>query len=427
MKRFFVIIILVLALSITLPAAASTITGATYQGTITITNNSSATTSVVVPVSLNSTALITQGLVNSSLTNTAIRNGSTDVAYMPQPGSNNWWLFVPTIGTSQTIGNTLYTGGTDMGSKLRYFPGTTGMIVADNNTSLEPSDNFSIQAKGFFNLSSGSATYIVYHSPVGMEFYRSASGQLTATISSGSPTTVTASSIADGEHTIILTANGSYLLLYVDGVLSDNKTLNGAVPNIASNWQLCYGSVMPYVEYFKFYIGGNLKGYWSYAYNAKFYDQSGNGNTATPSFPTASSDADVSATLTTFSPKNPATISSYSLSVTGNILSADPTAPSQMYTEGDFSHLMGADFINALLDAGETPRALWWYPFLFIGLALLFILLAGPAKSVLLPSIVIEALLAGLGIMGVIPLLAAFLWPIWASGWVVNEKHLAVG
>lgn len=212
-----------------------------------------------------------------------------------------------------------------------------------------------------------------------------------------------------------------------DQYLTYNYVGDTTVIDNANDWTFVENSVMPYVQSIEVEVGGAQAGYWEPTYAATFPDQSGNSNDATPTWPTSSSDPDVSATLASFGPISPAAVSSYSLSLTGDILDSDPTAPSELYTEGDFTHLLGADFINALLDTGGTPRMLWWLPFIFIGLAILFLLLAGPARSVLLPSIVVEGALAALGIMGPIPLLAAFIWPIWVAGWVVNEKHQTVG
>lgn len=70
---------------------------------------------------------------------------------------------------------------------------------------------------------------------------------------------VTAADITDGEHIIIVNADGTDLNIYVDGVLEDTVALGGAsVKDKASNWILFGGNSMSYINYYKQTVGGTL-------------------------------------------------------------------------------------------------------------------------------------------------------------------------
>ncbi len=144
-------------------ALASNISSAIFTSTITITNNSTSNaTAVIVPFTANTSAMITQGILQSDAIDSALTNGGTDIPYMPQPSSKNWWLFIPSLDPYSSITYNLYTGGgTTMNSALSYFPGSTGMTTTDNDTNLEPSSNFTITQTGGLNTDNGTNKNLV--------------------------------------------------------------------------------------------------------------------------------------------------------------------------------------------------------------------------------------------------------------------------
>lgn len=128
---------------------ASNITGAQYIGTVTVTNTSTTATNVSVPFTLNTAGLITDGYILTNCTNTAMQIGGVDVAYMPAPGvTTDWMVYVPSAPAGGSSAQ-LYTGGADMSSKIRYFPGEGGMTVADV-AGLEPGNSFDIEAEVYY-------------------------------------------------------------------------------------------------------------------------------------------------------------------------------------------------------------------------------------------------------------------------------------
>lgn len=68
--------------------------------------------------------------------------------------------------------------------------------------------------------------------------------------------TVTASDVLAGAHTVGVSADGTNMKIYVDGVEEDTATLDGASAfDSDSGWLFMYGEAMPYVDYFKVMTG----------------------------------------------------------------------------------------------------------------------------------------------------------------------------
>lgn len=146
--------------------------------------------------------------------------------------------------------------------------------------------------------------------------------------------------------------------IYIDDVLSQSLSGAYSVPNPSTNWAFCQNNAMPYMEYAEIRINGQQRGYWSWQYSEYFLDQSGNGNTATPTFRTASSDADVNLSLysqTSLIPSTTPTGKSEWVSlVQGNI----KTQPAGLYTEGGTTYPGGTE-VNQLATDTRVPYMVW--------------------------------------------------------------------
>lgn len=148
MKLWRFIVPLILALSITVPVAASDVSSAVYTGDIVVTNSAGSTQAGSVAFTLNTDNLLSAGYIAPDFSNVAVQNPTlTDAAFMPaRSGSDQWLIYVPSILSAQTY--RLYTGGMDnMGAKLCYFPGNGGMTTPDS-ASLELGNNFDIEWAG---------------------------------------------------------------------------------------------------------------------------------------------------------------------------------------------------------------------------------------------------------------------------------------
>ena len=124
-------------------AIASDISNALYFGTIIISNNSTANTSVATVANISTTNLITGQYLNATANNCVMRNSSgADVPFMPgYTPTNPWWsMWVPTIGEDSYLTYLLYTDNS-FGGEIRYFPDSGGMSTSDDVT-MEWGDDF---------------------------------------------------------------------------------------------------------------------------------------------------------------------------------------------------------------------------------------------------------------------------------------------
>lgn len=166
---------------------------------------------------------------------------------------------------------------------------------------------------------------------------------------------------APSEYTVNATADGTNLILNIDGTAVDTETLAIAAPGNSENWTIGGENTAPYLFSFKFYKGGVLRSDISWAYNSIFPDMSGNGNDATPSFRTTSSNPNIYGTLSWFKPISEAKAPAYTLGsanpfiiytdLSGNITSNFTLQP----TEGAFP-LSGV--VYAIAAASSTPPQL---------------------------------------------------------------------
>jgi len=170
------------------PSLASDISEALYYGTIRASNNSTAAEYVSGNLSLNSSSLITAGMLNASANNCAVRNSTgADTAFMPGYDDNPWAVWFEDIPANSSEDATLYTNST--GGKIRYFAGEEGMTTS-NSATLEPSDNFTNVISGFFDTSQTDAQ--IFTKPGAISCNVTASEEITATIFSSSTTNTTA-------------------------------------------------------------------------------------------------------------------------------------------------------------------------------------------------------------------------------------------
>ncbi len=201
-----------------------------------------------------------------------------------------------------------------------------------------------------------------------------------------------------------------------------------SVVGTANNWTYSVGT--PYMDYARVYVNGELRGSWAWQDSATFTDLSGNGQDATSTFRTASSNANVAATLASFVPINPATATTFTLISGNSTLLADiPEEIPQMYTELNFTYVPGAEAVNAILDAGEIPWELWWYPLIFFAVCIVgFIVFnatqaGGSQGSLLTMCIAMEVSLIVLGLIGVTPFLVPVIFAIPVGAWLISQKQ----
>ncbi len=105
-----------------------------------------------------------------------------------------------------------------------------------------------------------------------------------------------------------------------------------------------------------------------------------------------------------------------------------PAGIGNMYTEGDFTKVPGADIVNKVLDDSEVPWEVWWYPFIALSTSVIGFTVYGATRlnggpgSVLLMVIVMVVVLAVWATLGVIPFSIVILFLIPAITWSVKQN-----
>jgi hypothetical protein len=229
--------------------------------------------------------------------------------------------------------------------------------------------------------------------------------------------------VATGSHTIRTEADGTDMELYVDGVLEDSFTLGAvSVPNNANNWAACVNGAWSYLEYHKQWVGGVLRQSIAWENDTTFSDLSGNSNDATPSFPAASSDPDVTATLASMTPIAPAEAPGTSTDDGSGMAGGLPDEPDNLFDELDVDHLPGAAVVNALLDAGGIPRAIFWFLFVFFLIIVACILTYALSRSLMAMSLIAGAGMVFASKVGVVPYWVTVPLLIIAVAILIKEK-----
>jgi len=171
---------------------------------------------------------------------------------------------------------------------------------------------------------------------------------------------VVATGISSGEHKIVVISDGTDFKLYVDDVEEDSIAIGASsVPNTAGNWTCLDNDVMPYMEYHRITVGGNLRQYIAWEYDTTFTDLSGNSNDATPSFAVDSSDSDITASLTTYQPITEAQAPAYSISDAPDFITTAPNLTSN-FSSTIAPTIPGADVITDVAASSSTPAQLPW-------------------------------------------------------------------
>lgn len=445
MKRLLIALAVIGAL-VAAPVFASTITGATYVGTINIANVGTVASNVSFPVTISTSNLITQGFIASDCENTCIQIGGADVAYMPaRTGQTTWMVFAPSVPVGTSTAK-LYTGGPDMGSKIRYFPGKSGYTTVDS-IDLELGVNFKFELKGYFDFGAydagdGSEEYLL-NKPAAIDIYYSGAGSITAAIYGGGGTSVQANGLTSGEHTLIVQADGTNLKIYWDGVEKVTGVLGAAnVPDNASAYQFIFDFsditfVMPYMEYQKMFIPHDAllpEQHIVWENGATFTDLSGNGHFATPTWRTTTSDADVTATLDIFTASN---LSVAEGVVIGGGVDLLPGAPDDAdfpsgsaYDEGETGGLIIDELVNEALATADIPEAIFWYPVAFVIAIAIGFGAYGLTKSLLVQSIVSAVVMAGFcggGVLGdgLLPWFTVVIFGVEAAMLLVIQEKFA--
>ena len=239
-----IIIVVIAAALIAVPVLAHS-----YTASISVTESSSNDyTQLPIIATINNQYLIDNGYITSTGLDTKVLKGGSELPHML---TGDKTLFCSNINASEQT-NFNYTLGN---SALDAFPvivGYSGYITVSDHADLELGDSFEIELRGYVDTSAGSDKNLIFKNAA-FKLYISAAGSIKAEITGG--TSVTATSISSGVHTIEVTANETDLKIYVDTVEKDSSALGGVgVPDNTNNWTIMQNNCILYMEYFKIWI-----------------------------------------------------------------------------------------------------------------------------------------------------------------------------
>lgn len=210
---------------------------------------------------------------------------------------------------------------------------------------------------------------------------------------------------------------------YTDGDIYIYSTIE-TIADTSDNWTFCENAVMPYMESANISVGGNLAGSWAWEYNDTFTDLSGNGNTATPTFRTTTSNADVTAALSSFQPVSESQSPGYVLTSTPDFITTTPEA-SSTFTSGFTSNptYLGRGVISSIATASQIPEqvptlVILMSIMMIISLCVSFIMRNNSDMSLLFKAMVLIGIMCigvAVGVVDVyqIYFFAIFIWGFW--------------
>lgn len=353
--RYYLIFIMLICLifGCVLPVAAYDIDDAPYYGTITITNNGTAGTIVSANISnINTDELIDNHFLSSSANDCAVISGGSDLNFMPGYDTSPWIIFLNYIGA--------YTSDTaiaflpNAAGNIRWFPGTNGGTTS-YNAAITPNGGTSwdIRISAYFDMSSGSNKDVYYDANL-CRIYVSTANVMKLEFLGGGGGSISCA-MATGEHTLRVYQDipGGVGEIFIDGASSVNGSCAVAGTTPATVTYVRNG-VCPFVEYIETRKNGVITQRIEWEYDTTFHD-SVNSYDVTPTFRTSSSDADVSAVLTSFNPVSQPTAPTYVIGSGADFLSDNITVSGNFTTGNTSLSYPGGAVIKAIASATATP------------------------------------------------------------------------
>ena len=262
----------------------------------------------------------------------------------------------------------------------------------------------------------------------------------------GGTASVVLDGVSSGYYSAATLSLHSGTLTFTLGTNSDSTAAGGAVPDTLGDFVIM-GDAVSYMTSFSENVNGSevlhyepneiiWPGSYGELEGGLLPDRTDNGNDGLIVF--GANPAGSSISLGAFTPGSTATYTGSGDTSQGELVTDNPLMPPTMYTELDTSKVPGGSIIDALLGVSNTPKALWWFPFTFLGICWAAMILynvmqsTGGEGSLFTMAMVMEVLLVFFGIVGslvggiqgsLIPLWPAFLFPIPSAALVVSRRH----
>lgn len=209
-------------------------------------------------------------------------------------------------------------------------------------------------------------------------------------------TTITLNGVSSGEN-MTISADTTNLNFSINGN-TDSTPFTLSIPPLTADLITGSDNTAIYLSSQEVIIDGVQKQYIEWEYGTTFTDQSGNGNDATPTFRTTSSDADVSANLIDFYPISASIAPGYTVSDAEAFISGAPNITGNFSTTLDPS-FPGSELVKDTAEDGGTPVQMPFVWLACIGLVSASFLTSAIATKLrsnsILPKVLIVGILTG--------------------------------
>lgn len=252
------ILSIVLALGLLLVVVSPVLASYGYSTSITVTETSgSAKTLIPILLDFNNQNLVDYGYLDSDGLDTRMQEAEVNRPYSVI--NSKLGLMVLSISAYQAKELLYYTTYDPDAPDFDIITGTGGYVTVTDDAALELGDEFEMELRGYIDTSVGSNKNLVYKDGA-YKLYVSAEGEITSSIYDGDwiTTFATATEVTSGVRKVATAYDGADLTISVydeNNVLIDDGTdaFVGSIPSNDNDWILNQNSVMPYIEYIKFW------------------------------------------------------------------------------------------------------------------------------------------------------------------------------
>jgi len=189
--------------------------------------------------------LVTLGYLGATGLDSRVKEDAVDTNYSLT--STRLGFVVTDLAAYQRQGVNYFTGYSPENSDYDIIVGQDGYITVSDAATLELTDTFDIEFRGYIDTTSGADKDVIYKQEAFRIYIQAAGVIRVAILEAADVETVyaEATSVGSGEHTVRCT-------IYVDGNLEDTTALGGAsVPGNANDYLIIRNDVMAWMEYLK--------------------------------------------------------------------------------------------------------------------------------------------------------------------------------
>lgn len=172
--------------------------------------------------------------------------------------NGEWWTWVESIATDNQEQYTLYLGGDDMVAAHQIFPGSAGIITADDST-IEPGGSYSLGYQGRLNFSTTGESVCLACKTGAFTLHATGSASaagLFATLTGSGTTKLELAGLTlpdSGSQTVIMGASGSTVALFADAGGGLALGTSQTITDNANSWTWASEGSTDYLESVRLY------------------------------------------------------------------------------------------------------------------------------------------------------------------------------